>query len=117
MSFYQIRPDFFRSLTGKPLDHPYDDIFQSLTGKSHINLSWTHYSIIMQEITPEGRSWYEKEADREMWSIRTLRRSVSSLNGSDRLYAAKYLTYMPTKDELRRKIERQKEFYRLQNGE
>lgn len=78
VSFYQSHPDFFRSLTGKPLDHPSDNIFQSLTGKSHINLSWTHYSIIMQEITPEGRSWYEKEADREMWSTRTLRRNVSS---------------------------------------
>ena len=28
---------------------------------------------------------------------------------------AKYLTYMPTKEELRREIEQQKEFFRLQN--
>ena len=41
----------------------------------------------------------------------------SVLNGSDQLYAAKYLTYMPTQEELRREIEQQKEFYRLQNGE
>ena len=41
----------------------------------------------------------------------------SVLNGSDQLYAAKYLTYMPTQDELRREIEQQKEFFRLQNGE
>ena len=40
----------------------------------------------------------------------------SVLNGSDQLYAAKYLTYMPTKEELRREIEQQKEFFRLQNG-
>jgi predicted nuclease of restriction endonuclease-like (RecB) superfamily len=39
----------------------------------------------------------------------------SVLNGSDQLYAAKYLTYMPTQDELRREIEQQKEFFRLQN--
>ena len=41
----------------------------------------------------------------------------SGLNGSDQLYAAKYLTYMPTKEELRREIEQQKEFYRLQHKE
>ncbi len=41
----------------------------------------------------------------------------SVLNGSDQLYAAKYLTYMPTQEELRREIEQQKEFYRLKNGE
>ena len=39
----------------------------------------------------------------------------SVLNGSDQLYAAKYLTYMPTKEELRREIEQQKEFFLLQN--
>ena len=37
----------------------------------------------------------------------------SILNGSDQLYAAKYLTFLPTKEELRREIEQQKEFYRL----
>ena len=41
----------------------------------------------------------------------------SVLNGSDQLYAAKYLTYMPTQEELRREIEQQKEFFRLQNGD
>jgi len=40
----------------------------------------------------------------------------SVLNGSDQLFAAKYLTYMPTKEELRREIEQQKEFFILQNG-
>lgn len=38
----------------------------------------------------------------------------SGLNGSDQLYAAKYLTYMPTKEELRREIEQQKQFFMLQ---
>lgn len=40
----------------------------------------------------------------------------SVLNGNDQLYAAKYLTYMPTQEELRREIEQQKSFYRLQKG-
>ena len=39
----------------------------------------------------------------------------SVLNDNDQLFAAKYLTYMPTKEELRREIEQQKEFFRLQH--
>ncbi|MBR3455096.1 MAG: DUF1016 family protein [Bacteroidaceae bacterium] len=41
----------------------------------------------------------------------------SVLNDNDHLFAAKYLTYMPTKEELRREIEQQKEFFRLQQQE
>ena len=51
---------------------------QSLTAKSPIRLSWTHYNIIQQELTTEGRAWYENEAAKEMWSTRTLQRNVSS---------------------------------------
>ena len=39
----------------------------------------------------------------------------SVLNGNEQLFAAKYLTYLPTQEELRREIEQQKEFFRLQN--
>ena len=56
----------------------HSDFFQSLTGKSPIRLSWTHYNIIQQELTAEGRAWYEQEAAKEMWSTRTLQRNVSS---------------------------------------
>lgn len=45
---------------------------QSLTAKSPIRLSWTHYNIIQQELTADGRAWYENEAANEMWSTRTL---------------------------------------------
>ena len=39
----------------------------------------------------------------------------SVLNGSDQLFAAKYLTYMPSRTDLRREIEQQKEFFFLQH--
>lgn len=39
----------------------------------------------------------------------------SVLNGSDQLFAAKYLTYMPSRTDLRREIEQQKEFFLLQH--
>lgn len=39
----------------------------------------------------------------------------SVLNGSDQLFVAKYLTYMPSRADLRREIEQQKEFFLLQH--
>ena len=41
----------------------------------------------------------------------------SVLNDNDQLFAAKYLTYMPTEEELRREIEQQKDFFLLQHKE
>lgn len=38
----------------------------------------------------------------------------SVLHDSDQLYAAKYMTYMPTEEELRREIEQQKQFFLMQ---
>ncbi len=40
----------------------------------------------------------------------------SVLHDNDRLFASKYMLYMPTEGELRNEIERQKEFYRLQHS-
>ena len=41
----------------------------------------------------------------------------SVLHGSEQLFQAKYLTYLPTKEELIREIERQKEIFRMQQEE
>lgn len=41
----------------------------------------------------------------------------SVLNGSDQLFADKYLTYMPSRVDLRREIGQQKEFFLLQHKE
>ena len=89
IAFYQEHPNIFRSLTGKLTETTDDKFFQSLTGKSEnifdelhtqspLRLSWTHYSIILQEGSKEARDWYEQEAAREMWSTRMLQRNVSS---------------------------------------
>lgn len=101
IDFYQDHVDFFQltagnhvaitdknnlqSLTAKLESVPrlfakmsITQILQSLTAKTPIRLSWTHYNIIQQELTTEGRAWYENEAANEMWSTRTLQRNVSS---------------------------------------
>ena len=41
----------------------------------------------------------------------------SVLNGSEQIFQAKYLTYLPTKEELVREIENQKAIFALQQGE
>jgi len=51
-------PNFFHAVSGK--------LLQSLTAKCPIRLSWTHYSIIQQETTVDGRIWYENEAAKAM---------------------------------------------------
>lgn len=87
IGFYQKWPEIFHAVSGKSIDldnifHAVSgktgNIFQSLTGKSPIRLSWTHYRILLQEGSKEARDWYEQEAAREMWGTRTLQRNVSS---------------------------------------
>ena len=41
----------------------------------------------------------------------------STLNGNDHLFQAKYMLYMPTKEQIKLEIEREKELYRLQRNE
>ena len=103
VDFYQSHPDIFhavsgestivnavsvqsevanilQSLTANSLSNSSQqpNILQSLTAKSPIRLTWSHYSIILQENSKEARDWYEQEAAREMWGTRTLQRNVSS---------------------------------------
>ena len=95
ISFFKSFPDIFNmaigetgivpSLTGQSEIVPSpmgfsdgQDIYGQLKSTQPIRLSWTHYSIILQEPNTEARAWYEREAAREMWSTRTLQRNVSS---------------------------------------
>ncbi len=96
-------------------------------------LPWTHYRELIRVEDTEAREWYEQEALREMWSTRTLHRNIASqyycsdtsedmarysvLHGSDQLFQAKYLTYLPTEDQLRQEIELQKQIFLEQRNE
>ena len=70
--------NIFHAASGKCGNKHVSNILQTVTPKSPIRLSWTHYRIILQEQNAEARTWYEKEAANEMWSTRTLQRNVSS---------------------------------------
>lgn len=52
-------------------------ILDSLSTKSEL-LTWTHYRTLLQVDNNEAREWYAIEAAKEMWSVRTLQRNISS---------------------------------------
>ena len=56
----------------------YPDIFHTVSGKSFPLLSWSHYRVLLQVEDAKAREWYEKEAAKEAWSVRTLQRNISS---------------------------------------
>ena len=53
------------------LDYPK---FQSLTGK----LTWTHYCELMSISDKDRRGFYEKECERSGWSVREMKRQIST---------------------------------------
>ena len=53
------------------LDYPK---FQSVTGK----LTWTHYCELMSISDKDRRSFYEKECERSGWSVREMKRQIST---------------------------------------
>ena len=57
----------------------YQNMFQTLSGKCDSRLlSRSHYLILTQVIDSNARNWYENEALKETWSVRTLQRNISS---------------------------------------
>lgn len=56
----------------------FPEILNSLSSKSKILLSWTHYRILLQIEDNNAREWYEKEASEQTWSVRTLQRNIST---------------------------------------
>ena len=39
----------------------YPEIFQTLSGKSEVLLSWPHYAVLLQVKDKNARDWYEKQ--------------------------------------------------------
>ena len=56
----------------------FPNILDSMSPKSTQLLSWTHYRILLQVEDKQARDWYEREAVKQTWSVRTLQRNISS---------------------------------------
>lgn len=56
----------------------FPQIVDSMSRQSKILLSWTHYRVLLQVLDEKARNWYESEAIKQMWSVRTLQRNIST---------------------------------------
>ena len=52
-------------------------IFYAVSTKS-VLLTWTHYRTLLQMDNDEACEWYARETTKEMWSVCTLQRNISS---------------------------------------
>lgn len=75
----------------------FPQIFPTVMGKSEL-LTWSHYDILFTVSDDKARNWYAHEA----------------YNENKQIFQAKYLTFLPTENELKREIERQKTLFLLQ---
>lgn len=73
------------------------------------NLNWSHICSLLRVSDEAARLWYMKEAASEDIA------RYSVLHDNDRLFMSKYLTYLPTKEQLRTEIERQKDIFYMQH--
>ncbi len=56
----------------------FPQIVDSVRRQLNVQLSWTHYRVLLQVNDKKARDWYEKEAIEQTWSVRTLQRNISS---------------------------------------
>ena len=55
----------------------FPNILDTASPKSFL-LTWSHYRTLLQVDDEVARQWYENEATREVWSVKTLQRNISS---------------------------------------
>lgn len=88
VQFYQTYPEIVASVSPQSPDAEESGKLDSvrplsLTAFENIRymgklLSWTHYRTLLQVTDPSARSWYEKEAYEQTWSVRTLQRNINT---------------------------------------
>ena len=74
LSFYRLFPEIVNSVSAQ---FESSQKVNSVSTQSEL-LSWTHYRVLIQVNDSEARSWYEKEAYAQTWSVRTLQRNIST---------------------------------------
>jgi len=80
------------------------------TASAKFELIWSHYVFLSRIENEYERSFYEIEAIRNSWSLRELRRQFETLveltlPKEAQIFASKYQTVLPNKDELKKLLE------------
>lgn len=86
VQFYQIYPEIVGTVTPQLEYDGSSEIVGTVTPQSKLNaygrggklLSWSHYERLLLVHEKDAREWYEREAIEQSWSVRTLRRNIST---------------------------------------
>lgn len=85
ITYREREPAIVQSAIGQLGQFQKNGIVQSEVGQLQINynewpfrLSWTHYQVLMRISDPQEREFYEKEAIRSNWNVKTLKRQYNS---------------------------------------
>lgn len=95
----------------------YPEIFRTVSGKSVLLLSWSHYATLLQVKDEKARKWYEKEAIEQTWSVRTLQRNISFQYYYRILKTQKKELVESEMKELTAEIKNQKAMFYLRQGD
>ena len=92
-------------------------------------LSWTHYRRLLRVDNDHARHWYMNESAHQNWSSRALERQINTLyyerllasrdrstvrerfsvlEGHEQLFASKYKRVLPSEEELRVELDRER---------
>lgn len=71
VQFYQSYPEIVGIMTPQSGEH-------AMIVKGRRILTWSHYERLLQVLDTTARAWYEKEAIEQSWSVKTLRRNIST---------------------------------------
>ena len=71
VQFYQSYPEIVGIITPQSREH-------AMIVKGRRILTWSHYERLLQVSDATARAWYEKEAIEQSWSVKTLRRNIST---------------------------------------
>ena len=87
VQFYQMYPEIVGTVTPQSMLSDKKENVGAVTPQSDQYsifiedrrfLSWSHYERLLQVSDSAARLWYEKEALEQSWSVRTLRRNIST---------------------------------------
>ena len=87
VQFYHTYPEIVGTLTPQSNIGDNYGIVETLTPQSgecativkgRSILTWSHYERLLQVPNAKARAWYEKEAIEQSWSVKTLRRNIST---------------------------------------
>lgn len=87
VQFYHTYPEIVGTLTPQSNIGDNSGIVETLTPQSGERativkgrsiLTWSHYERLIQVPDATARAWYEKEAIEQSWSVKTLRRNIST---------------------------------------